>query len=474
MRAHEFLIEYNPQITKQKFGDKLLDTFRKEPPAFQQRALGLYIPLISNANDLQHQQIIDYIIKKLETMDPTAHKEYVPWLAKMYINQNNTPALLLHLEDMDASAYAALEKFHKLKQRKMIQPPNNDINRYKTFNEFETAMDKAADPFDKKEELSKGEGKIVYEDPTVKVIKPANEDAACYYGQGTRWCTAATKGKNYFSHYHDDGPLYILFPKKPNYAGEKYQFHFESNQFKDPNDDDVDLSIMFKRFPGFFQWIKDTDPDASDYLIFVPDEAINKITKVVAEKVKEYTYDTIMEWETEDEGFRDWQAELAKEKGYVDADGDVDWDRVNEDDTLTNYAEYNDDARILLKDAALFSETRASDVKDARWHANIDNDDGSPPKINDLVDAYAYLIDDTFLSSPSSTATRKNPYVSYRKTSYETYGGHLIGELVSANLIIVKKDYSARLPKTSPYKLVGNAGDYDVYSRNFGIADVRR
>jgi hypothetical protein len=217
---------------------------------------------------------------------------------------------------------------------------------------------------------------------------------------------------------------------------------------------------MFKRFPGFFQWVKDTDPRVSDYLIFVPDEAINKITKVVAEKVKEYTYHTIIEWQTEDDGFHDWQAELAKEKGYVDADGNIDWDRVNEDDTLTDYTEYNDDARILLKDAALFSETRASDVKNASWHANsYDGDDSVPPqKINDLIDAYAYLIDDTFPSSTSSTATSK--------ASYAWHHGHLIGELVADNLIIVKKDYS--VPKTSPYKLVGNAGDYDVYSRNFG------
>jgi len=469
MRAREFLIEYDRQITKQKFGDKLLDTFKKESPRFQKNALG-YSLSYTGYVEPQLQKAIDDIIKKLETMDPTAHKEYVPWLAKIYINQNNRPALpyepalLLHLEDMDASAYAALEKFHKLKQRKMIQPPNNDINRYKTFNEFETAMDKAADPFTKKEEeLSKGEGKVVYEDPTVRVIQPANEAAACYYGQGTRWCTATTRGQNYFQHYHNDGPLYILLPKKPNYAGEKYQIHLESSQFKDPQDDDVDLIYMFKRFPGFFQWIKDTDPKVKDYLIFVSDEAINKITKVVAEKVKEYTYDTIIEWETEDDGFRDWQAELAKEKGYINADGDVDWDRVNEDDTLTDYAEYNDDARILLKDAAAFSERGAQDVLNAA--AAGDHAASSAPKINDLVDAYAYLIDDTFLSSPSSTASRK--------TSYDTkYGGHLIGELLKANLAIVKK--GATIPKTSPYKLVGNAGDYDVYSRNFGLGDVRQ
>ena len=51
-------------------------------------------------------------------------------------------------------------------------------------------------------------------------------DAACYYGQGTRWCTAATRGKNYFSEYHNESPLLIILPKEPQYPGEKYQLHF--------------------------------------------------------------------------------------------------------------------------------------------------------------------------------------------------------------------------------------------------------
>ena len=38
--------------------------------------------------------------------------------------------------------------------------------------------------------------------------------AACYLGQGTQWCTAATRSTNYFDEYDAKGPLLIFHMKK--------------------------------------------------------------------------------------------------------------------------------------------------------------------------------------------------------------------------------------------------------------------
>ena len=42
-----------------------------------------------------------------------------------------------------------------------------------------------------------------------------DQEASCYIGQGTRWCTAASKSTNYFSEYNANGPLLVINFKKP-------------------------------------------------------------------------------------------------------------------------------------------------------------------------------------------------------------------------------------------------------------------
>lgn len=60
-------------------------------------------------------------------------------------------------------------------------------------------------------------------------------NTSCELGSGTEWCTATGKTRSYFDSHIKDGPLYIF----DNGKGEKYQFHYESNQFMDKNDNSV-------------------------------------------------------------------------------------------------------------------------------------------------------------------------------------------------------------------------------------------
>ena len=41
----------------------------------------------------------------------------------------------------------------------------------------------------------------IYQDKTTLVVRPHTEGASCYYGQGTRWCIAATNSRNYWDDY---------------------------------------------------------------------------------------------------------------------------------------------------------------------------------------------------------------------------------------------------------------------------------
>jgi len=126
-----------------------------------------------------------------------------------------------------------------------------DINSYKTTDDISQFVKKAIelknqedkDPTKKKgvsktdkfSDLKIGEvdGFEVYEIP--KGRKDLY-NTSCELGSGTEWCTATGNTSNYFNQYIDEGPLYIFM--KPG-SDEKYQFHFESGQFMDKNDQSV-------------------------------------------------------------------------------------------------------------------------------------------------------------------------------------------------------------------------------------------
>ena len=156
-------------------------------------------------------------------LGPQKNKKYTQWLARLYAAQSTK------MEDVVSTVREYLVKFDTLLRRKKLPPGYTDINRYTSFGNFMDVMDLYDMPED--EIVDKGNATEVYEDADVRVVVPEDQTAACYYGQGTRWCTASTRGTNYYNHYARQGPLYILLPKKAIHEGEKYQLHFPSEQF---------------------------------------------------------------------------------------------------------------------------------------------------------------------------------------------------------------------------------------------------
>lgn len=229
------LLEYSRDVTAQKLGAGLLAKFQKEPPQWQQR--------IVNAG-AEPDVVLDHLLGRIELADPTKNKQYVPWLIRMYVN---TPHL--KFEDAISKTTEPLTKFYKLVNKKQIPAPNNDIGRIKDLATLVQIVDQYPDVEDKTKDVDRGQAKPYYEDADIRVIIPQDKTAACYYGQGTKWCTAATSAHNMFDRYNKEGEMYIIMPKKPAYPGEKYQFHFESKQFMDEKDHRVNLSKLRARLP---------------------------------------------------------------------------------------------------------------------------------------------------------------------------------------------------------------------------------
>lgn len=107
----------------------------------------------------------------------------------------------------------------------------------------------------------------VYEDSKWTIYIPKTYAASCKLGQGTTWCTASTESDYYYNMYKDEygGDYYIIISKSN--PDEKYQFHFESGQFMDANDEEIDMDKFFKENPQVQKFFVDLRKDAVKKLI---------------------------------------------------------------------------------------------------------------------------------------------------------------------------------------------------------------
>jgi hypothetical protein len=190
---------------------------------------------------------ISQIIQRIINADPTPNKKYVQWLIRTYLNSG-----IRYLEDLGRTN-AALILFDKNKIRLPVE--QRDINKIKSLSDLESLVEPFEDVKSGKEEkreLSaniKSQTKIIYNGSQGKILVPLTQEASMFWGQGTKWCTAAN---NMFNYYNKDGNLYIILMNN----GEKYQFHLQSGQLMDVRDDEVDFEEFNKKYPWVFQNIK--------------------------------------------------------------------------------------------------------------------------------------------------------------------------------------------------------------------------
>ena len=179
--------------------------------------------------------IEDYTLKTLLMSDPTFKQtdrgsyigRYGVWIGNMCANGS------IKLGDIP-ELRSALVTYDKNKS----QLPN--IKDCKSLSELIEWVKDLSDDFkpvrkqsDAKENLEKA-----YEDNEWVVYVPHSHSAARRGGEGTHWCTAS-EDDFYYNMYSKQGPLYINVRKSD---GAKFQFHFETMQFMDADDDPIGLS----------------------------------------------------------------------------------------------------------------------------------------------------------------------------------------------------------------------------------------
>jgi len=258
MRARHFITEYSREKTAQVHGANILSALNKNKTPG--RDLDVW-NLMSNTedamnlyNDQERADFMNKVMAQIEQGDPTKNKEYSQWIARMYSRGG------YELEDIKSTLRDTLETYHTLKIKKKLEDQDKQIDKFKSFNELITRVKQYPEIQDDAP-TDKGDAKEIYKDSEIRVLVPKNVEAACYYGQGTRWCTAA-KNNNMFKLYYEQGDIYIIIPLKAKNPGEKFQFHFHSGQFMDIEDRELDFNKVLKAYPTirnvpvFNEWAK--------------------------------------------------------------------------------------------------------------------------------------------------------------------------------------------------------------------------
>lgn len=371
MQIRDILLEYERDRAVQALGKNLLLAAIRDvvmlwrvPLDQLQQHLAVRGSKVADEFDKPEYQkrYVDRAMSQIEAVDPSTNKKYTQWMARQFALGH-----VLKLEDVVSTLADYVAKFDKLNRKKKIPVPFNDINRYKTATDFMDKMDEFEDLVDDSDENA-SKYKKVYSDDDVTVIVPENEAAACKYGSNTRWCTAATKGKNYFDHYDPYGPLYILIPKNPKHAGEKYQLHFPNTEFMDELNDEMPLTYIIGpagRFPQLLKFFAVAEQDAiSNMIVFAPDNELQPVLDEYHAILQDVVSEIISDWEASDNYYHMW----LRDEGYVDPETDeVDWDNA------PSYLEYNSEAETTYESMAAAITLTPTDAREYAEKGELDN-----------------------------------------------------------------------------------------------------
>lgn len=185
-----------------------------------------------------YSNISEDVFQEIISADPTYNPQkpqkmgkFGKWLLGIYLKGN------LKTEDLyKATDYLSyFIKFNGKIQQKDIMKYKSLPELYNVVEPFISNPDQAATKSEEVRKIKEGAEKV-YEDAKWMVIVPHTQEASCYYGKNTQWCTAATGSQNYFNYYNKKGLLYINILKGTD---TKYQFHFETNSFMDATDTSI-------------------------------------------------------------------------------------------------------------------------------------------------------------------------------------------------------------------------------------------
>ncbi len=400
MRSREFLLEYRRDITANNFGDALFKTLDKTPNhgvPDELYSFGIISDMALRFTNYEHDikkgrrlnsfgkwytitnaesamaalqelkpKAIDAILSIIEEADPTPNKMYTQWLIRMWINGNGDTLL----EDLNRNQI--LTAYHRAKSKNLIKPEDKDINKFKNYRDFEKTIRSKYDINVllglEASAFEKGNYKVLLDNDDVSVVQLLDLKASEYWGEKynpnkerrAEWCTLQPDN---FYHYTNQGPLYVIKPKKERFPGEKYQFHFPSGQFMDINDDPANFYYMVtERYPELKDLFIKLEPGLTNTIMFADDNLVIGIWKAIMEIAYDQAITEVDYWAEHDPSFDKWRTEQAIKGNFQNKDGEIYWDTAYDKLNL-EYTDYNESAKTFLQDIKDISNASIEYIK---------------------------------------------------------------------------------------------------------------
>ena len=194
----------------------------------------------------------------LDKLDPSDNHKYLMWLAKQYNKVSKSDD---ELEKFEMEVKTTLSHFYRYPEKYT----ERDINQYKSVKDLSKSFQDAQLNLSKKE-IKRTGAKKVYEDDSYLVVVPTTHEASCFYGAGTKWCTAAEKDGHFNSYSRKGALMYILNKNLPE-------------------SDPLYKVALYKSYSGGKELYYDaTDKEISDIKIGLPQEV---------ERTLQVTYDVM-------------------------------------------------------------------------------------------------------------------------------------------------------------------------------------
>ena len=126
-------------------------------------------------------------------------QKYLDWVGK------NLDAI--NFEEGLQKLSQGIQKFDKIS----TNLPITDLYQYRNVGQLLSALSEYEGR--QRREVKKVEGgNVVYDDGRFFVVNPLTHESSCYYGKGTKWCTAAETDSN-FKKYNQDGKLFYILDR---------------------------------------------------------------------------------------------------------------------------------------------------------------------------------------------------------------------------------------------------------------------
>ena len=159
------------------------------------------------------------------------NQKYLEWLAKVWRASVSTPDKV-EQQRIEGNVWTGtlngllttIEEFDRVR-------PNlkkKDLYQYKDRQEVIDSLGQYKKEKSRNVETHK-ESEVVYEDNRFKVVVPKSHTASCYYGAGTKWCTASKDSPSHFKNYDKEGKLFYILDKQASTSNDFYKIALNKN-----------------------------------------------------------------------------------------------------------------------------------------------------------------------------------------------------------------------------------------------------